>query len=595
MKWSKTGIYFLTAGLFLLAVFSRFYRLDNLPMTRQYDELVYILNAQSAILSGTNLNNDWQPWSFKPVMPMYSELTTTVLMPWLSFNLPLKIASFLPFIFISLASPALIALLLYELTKNKKLAYWSWLIALFNPFIWQMGRLGFDSMWSFFFYLLGAWLFLRLKKWQKLWSLLPFIFGFYQYQGHKALLPFLLLSLTFYQVWPLLKQKFAWKKWLQFLPEFFISLVLIGLTTFYVLVLLPQQTNLERTSTLLSPNSELITTKISTLRRLTLISPLKNVLTNKYLATGQEIVNRIVGSYNLDELFLASGEDNKMFYVVSNHGLFYLFDGLLILAGIIYLVKNKNWRLGLFLLGLMLAATAPTWIADGEWYFYRAAFRVVPMIILAALGCEYFWTKIKLLGKIFLLLSYFFSGLYFANLYFNYLPLKAAADPFFADVVLSQYLQQEDGERPVSLMVNDHRVTWMNHLYYTGGLNKENLTQAKENWQSEKIAWENLTFGPNCFDPEKVKASSDLIVIAYDYRGCDDNATSVKNELKKAGISHKVIRSPIDGGEKYFLINDQVCEEKDLAGTLLFKNWNELELAKLSQADLCRLWISPEN
>ncbi len=179
-------------------------------------------------------------------------------------------------------------------------------------------------------------------------------------------------------------------------------------------------------------------------------------------------------------------------------------------------------------------------------------------------------------------------------LYFNYLPLKAAADPFFADYVLSQYLRRENINRPVSLMSNDHRVTWMNYLYETNGLNKDNLAQAKQNWQTEKIAWQNLTFGPNCFDPKKVQASQDLTVIAYDYRGCDDNAESVKNELKKAGITYKVIRSPIDNGEKYFLINDQVCEGKTLAGTLLFKNWTELQLSQLNQIDFCRLWISAD-
>lgn len=592
LKWTKW--HFFTGLVFSLAIFTRFYRLESLPLGRQYDELVYILNAQAAILCGSNLNNDWQPWSFKPVMPMYSELTTTMLMPWLSLHLPLKIASFLPFILISLLSPLLLALIVYHLSHSKRVAYWTWLIALFNPFIWQMGRLGFDSMWSFFFYLLGTWLFLCLSKWQKLWSLIPFVLGFYQYQGHKALLPFLILSLTFYQVWPLLKQKFNRKKWRQFLPEILLSLTLISLTTFYVLVLLPQQTNLERTATLLSPNSELIINRVAKLRQLTLVSPLRNIFTNKYLATGQEIIKRIIGSYNLNELFLASGEDNKMFYVVSNHGLFYLFDAFLMLAGIIYLIKNKNWRGGLFLAALMLAATAPTWVADGEWYFYRAAFRVVPLIILAAFGFEYFWTKINLLGKIGLFLIYFFSGLYFANLYFNYLPLKAAADPFFADYVLSQYLQRENTSRPVTVMSNDHRVTWMNYLYETNGLNKDNLDQAKQNWQTEKITWQNLTFGPNCFDPKKVQASQDLTVIAYDYRGCDDNAESVKNELKKAGIAYKVIRSPIDNGEKYFLINDRVCEGKALAGTLLFKNWTELQLSQLNQADFCRLWISAD-
>ncbi len=597
MKTKKSwALIIITALLFLLGLWTRVYKITSLPVARQYDELVYVLNAQAAVLSGTNLNDDWTLWSFQPVMPMYSELTTTMLMPWLQLGLPIKIASFLPFIVMSLLSPILIGLIVYELTKNKKAAYLTWVIALFNPFIWQFGRLGFDSVWSFFFYLWGSWWFLRFPRWKKLWALLPFTLGFYQYQGHKALLPFLVMSLTFYQVWPLLMKKNwqKWTKWRPFLPEFILAISAVILTGSYILLALPKQTNLERTSTLLSPESEMISERISQARLLTLEYGLKDVWNNKYVFTIMEIGRRILGSYKVESLFWSAGESDKMFYVVSNYGIMHLLDLILIVLGGVYLVQTKNKRLGITLVFLLLAATAPTWIADGEWYFYRAAWRVVPLLIAAGLGATWLADKGQRWQKWLFGFIYGVGIIYFASLYYFYLPLKSAADPFFADRILSVYLEELEAKNPVQLMVNDHRVTWMTFVYESGGLNQDNLAQAKKNWQTKEIAWNNLTFGPNCFDPEKVKMSSASAIISYDYRGCDDNAKSVKDELKKAGIAYKTIRSPIDNGEKYFIINDQVCEDTELANPLIIKKWESLEFGQLTKEEFCHTWISAE-
>lgn len=596
MKRQNWWLIVVTAVILAFGLWTRIFRLQELPLIRQYDELVYVLQAQAAILTGTGLDGVWTPLSLQPVMPMYSELTTTVLMPWLALGLPVKIASFLPFMLISLGSPILIALLVYEISKNKRTAYFAWIIALFNPWIWQAGRLGFDSVWSFFFYLLGSWLFLKLRGWKKLWSLLPFVVGFYQYQGHKALLPFLMLSLCLYQFWPIWQEKARdkGKAWRKMLPELLISGFLVVLTAVYVLVWLPKQSNLERTSTMLSLESELVTERVNLLRRLSLTSPLKNVFNNKYVVTMSEILRRMVNTYNPQQLFVKSGEDEKMFYVVSNYGILHLLDLVLIIGGIVALAAKPRRRAGVFLLALLVAASAPTWIADGEWYFYRASFRVVPLIMIAAWGAEAYWRRGKIIGRTALVMLYGLSVVYFANFYFTYLPLKAAADPFFGDRILLEYLQRETSGREIQIMTNDQRVTWMNAIYESGGLTPETIEQAKVMWQEKKFAWGKATFGPGCFDPAAVKESENLVVISYDYRGCDDNAKSVKDELDAAGISYLAIRSPIDNGEKYFLVNDQVCQEKELAGPLLFQNWSELNLSALSTDDLCRLWLSPK-
>lgn len=579
--------------LFLLGIWTRFFRLEILPFTRQYDELVYVLNAQSANLSGTNLNEDWKPWSFQPVMPMYSELSATLLMPWLQLTLPLKLKSLLPFALMSLLTPILLGLLTFELTKNKKAADFTFVIALFNPFVWQLGRIGIDCSWSFFLTILAMYLFLKCKNWRKLWSLPIFVLAFYQYQGYKILIPCLLAVLFFYQV--IMTAQDVNKKWRinwqKLLPEITLVSVMVAVVAAHFLIALPNQSSSERLSKILSPTDEGIIRAVENDRNLTLTK--FDRVFNPYTEMAKEMAARIFGTYNLTNLFWETGESNKMFYIVNNHGLFYLGDLFLIVAGIITLVKKKSWKNLLLLTMLMLVATTPELIADGQWYFYRTSFRVVPLLILAGVGAAKIWAKSKNWLKTILIIIYSLSVIHFAWLYFYQLPLKSTADTFFADRIVVEYLRRQDRELPTQIMSGDHRVTWMSYLYENDLLNKENIKSAQTMWQDEKFSWNQLTWGPNCFAASEATTEG-LQIIAYDYRGCDDNAKSVREELVNAGINYVTIRSPVDDGDKYFIIGDTLCQGKDLAAGLVFKQWQDLDLTALSDDDFCRLWLSPK-
>jgi hypothetical protein len=318
-----TKIKLLIGLILVVGIISRVLFLDQIPVNTQYDELVHVVNAKVATLTGTNLSQDWSPFSLRPVDPMYSEATATLIMPFLLLPLPLRLAAKVPFIVMSLLVPFFIAGIAQELSKRPLVSsspaklksqgnqpdshqlnlvfVFALLISMFNPWIWQIGRLGFDSYPSFFFYILGTYLFLRLRGWPKLWSLLPFFIGFYQYQGYKLILPLWVVVLMIYELWPRAKQIWATRSRAglaadaqqstsQPLPKVFATLVVglfcLGLSIFYFTYQLPSQSNSFRAGELLLPTNPTLVTETLQNQHLTLDGPVGRLLPNRYTTWG---------------------------------------------------------------------------------------------------------------------------------------------------------------------------------------------------------------------------------------------------------------------------------------------------------------------
>jgi len=164
---SHRKLLFFALLIFLLAIASRFVFLDRIPTVFSHDELGYVTNALSVFLTGAGKTGDWQPLSFKPVEAHLAELPTLFIAPF--FYLPLSqiVSARLISVLMSLTLPFFIASICFSLTKSKKTAYLSLIIALFNPWIWQNGRFTFDVFFSLWFYVLGIFLFLKNKNgWQ---------------------------------------------------------------------------------------------------------------------------------------------------------------------------------------------------------------------------------------------------------------------------------------------------------------------------------------------------------------------------------------------------------------------------------------------
>jgi len=165
--------------IFTVALATRTILINQIPTSLSHDELNYVINALSLTITGTGKSGKWYPFSFTPVEPTLAELPAIFIAPFMLFPFPNLVNARLPFIFMSLSLPFFIAFITWQLTKSRGSTYFSLTIALFNPWLWQNGRMAFDSIFSLWFYLFGMLIFLSTKKYWKLASLPLFFLGFY--------------------------------------------------------------------------------------------------------------------------------------------------------------------------------------------------------------------------------------------------------------------------------------------------------------------------------------------------------------------------------------------------------------------------------
>jgi len=348
-------------------------------------------------LTGKGKSGEWSPQSLTPVEPTLSELPTLYLSPIFKLPFSWTVSARLPSVLISLTIPIFIAFIAFELSESKKTAYFTCLLALFNPWIWQNSRMTFDVIFSLWFYLIGILVFLKTKKYWKLLSFIPFFLGFYSYQGFKLILPLINLVLIVYDI---LREKqinflkFNW--WHKQLPNLLLILTTVSLLIYYVFFqfLTQQDSQNKLNNQLLTPNSDTVIEAVHSDRRLALETSFNQFFINKYTQTIKEVIGRLLLVFGWRELFFEISASNSSFAVWS-HGMLYLVDALLIGIGLYHLIKEKKYPT-LFFIGSFLSIGAiPSAINQNIWLFFRSSFIIPSLIILASFGINKLWQKTK--------------------------------------------------------------------------------------------------------------------------------------------------------------------------------------------------------
>src|SRR3989344_1044617 len=100
-------------------------------------------------------------------------------------------------------------------------------------------------------------------------------------------------------------------------------------------------------------------------------------------------------------------------------GLLYLFDALWLVFGVVFLIREKNWRANAILLGLLLFAPLGASLTLSAFSVVRAFFLTVPLAVLAALGFYYLFSRPRLFFL--LLLALYLHNVYLGlDLYFRH-------------------------------------------------------------------------------------------------------------------------------------------------------------------------------
>jgi len=580
---------YLVIGFFILNLIIKLINIQTTPPGFTFDEVIYIGEAQSIVEFSSDLKGDWRPWHLEPSDPYYTELTSTVLTPgFILFpNNPILASKFVPLLLGSLL-PVLLGLIAYKLKSRKSIFIFTTLFATLNPWVFQFSRMGYDSLFSISFYSLGFVGLLYLKNWNRLWTLIPFFLGFYQYQGHKVLLLplvgiiFLYIYFEEYKLFDVFKK---FKKIIRdknILSSLTVLLFSLFLTAVY-LIRLPSLSSGQRISEFSFYDETKIVETVNTQRRLAFDSKLTPIFINKYTVLSKDFVERLFNSFNLKYLFIEGFKPVDSF-TVFDYGFFHIIDSLLIVVGLAYVLKkSKDNKVLIFLISFILIGALPNGIRTGSpWITFRGSFVFLGLLLIMGIGIGTFYDQIKSKYKLILVLLYLILTTQFYYLYFVRYPITHTNYHGFYERIIASYLKRV-GDNPKAIIIPDRADATFNYMItYNKLLTKESHEQVSSAARSGHYEINNIKMYGGC--PTNIAdISTDTSIFVYLFKEpCVPNQNlETKTEIK----------SLIDSGTIFTVYNDNLCSQYNLGRYPNIKK-NIMNVEKLSDQEFCESFFS---
>jgi hypothetical protein len=581
------------AVAFLAVLTTRLIHVTSIPAVVSHDELFYPTQAAALSISGSDTTGTWNPLSFSSSHPLFAELPGLV-MTWPFFIFPqnhllaFKVSSAV----IGTCLLFVLANIVKAVTGSKRMEKLVLLVGLFNPWLFQFSRMGFDSLYSLFFYFLGILIVLRYKSYKILWSLPIFLIGFFQYQGLKVVFVPLILTTVIYSI-KLHNLNFDLKNFVvsckKITPHVIVIFFSIALFLFYLLknYVSPDQARVK--NDLVFSDKVKISTIVNTDRQQSLNSPLISIFVNKYSASSKLIFQQYLESFSPVNIF-ATGEPLRNPFSVWKWGMFLPIDLILIVFGWWWLLNNsKNRRFGLYLLTLLLIAPIPSAInAKGSWIMFRSSLMIPVLIIVAAFGFNYILRKLSRKLALLFFFVYIISILFFVFEYFYKYPIYGTQGEYLSERVLGSYASRARvGE--VIVLAREPRFVYESVLLFSNLITKNNLDQIKDSINSGVYQINNLTVTSNCFDPSIVGDNKTYIVHST-IPNCAQMLNSTDSPDSPTTMKSSIV-SLIDAGAVYFVYNDQLCDGY-LRPRYSHVTNNVFEIEKLNDRDFCENFIS---
>ncbi len=568
---NKRKLFFIYLSIVIFSLIIRFWRVQTIPPVISHDESFYPVQAKTLSVNGHGLNGIWKPSSLTAEVELYAELPGLIMMPAAKLlpNQPI-LAAKITHIILGTAIIFILSALAFALTKQHSFAIFTALIASVNPWLFQFSRMGFDSMFSLFFYLTALLIFIKAKNWHKIWAFPIFFLGFFQYQGLKVIFLPIVFIASFYN-WQ--KKENSW-------PTLIVLIVSILLFVFY-LQSLRFQTSGNRLNFLIFNDHEYINQQVNLNRQQSLNNPWKNLYSNKLTVVGLRFVEQYINSLDLKQWFFSLDVVRNPF-AVYQHGLFYPQDLFLIVLGLIFLWQKKSQQKMAFLLTcLLLIAPLPAAIVStGNWLVFRVSFLVPIYILLIAFAINQIakkWPRSIFLGVI--IIYFLFTTRFFYEYFYRY-PILGTRDQYFSEKIIAQYIKRNP-KKNIIIIAPEPIFVFNEILIFNNLINQKNIDSINKSFQTKNYQLENFQIlGERCI-PNNIDKNT-IYISHSNVRPCDES-----NDFL---LDYTQIPSLIDGGGVYRIYQDSYCGDLNLARFPNLQN-NVFALNKLSQEDFCKNFI----
>lgn len=546
-------------AIFAAILMTRLYKIQSVPSVISHDEIYYTVQAKTLALTGKDPAGTWVPWQLTAADPLYAELPGVVMTPahWL---LPHNavLASKLTFAVLGSALALMLGAVAYVITRSRASFVITTVLAAVNPWLFQFSRMGFDALLSLFFYFLGFLVLLNKKSQFRWLASIPFVLGFFQYQGLKIIfVPFVFLSILY--VWLNEQLTFAdMKKKTKrstLLSLGFVAIAAVLLMGWYTVRTLTRPDTGRSQSDLITSDKGKITSWVDVERQQAIETDVAHLFSNKFTVVLNQFAQQYVASFNPVPLFI-TGEPLRNPFSVWKWGMFYALDALLVLLGIYAVTTHPKLRpAAWFLLGLLVIAPLPSAInGKGLWVMFRASLLVPAFIVLAGLGLTSLMSRRRAIVAWLCIGLYALSVARFGYEYFYKYPVYGTQGKYFAERVISSYTSR-NASQPVLILADEPKFMFESLLTYTNAITPSAMPAIQHSFQTDHYAVAQVSVENRCVDLNEV-ATGKIIIADSSIPLCNDHADA-QALLSRATITH--IPSLLDSGSLYTVYNDQLC------------------------------------
>lgn len=556
----------------IIGALSRLIWLDRIPSAIGGDELTYILEAKSIAVSGKDLSGAWNPLTvllFKyPPDERQAELPYLVNLPVVGTTRLSLFTARITSVVLSILTIVGLYLLVYELF-NANVAIASAFMMAINPWQIYIGRTAYDMVPAVCFYLWAMYFTIVRRGKLLLWSIPLYMLAFYSYIGTKIILLPVVVVMSLYVIKELPHSENKKK----------IGILLCSIVVFlsFFIYNLFETSSTTRLSEIISLYDPAISQTVDIIRKISIRNQLVDIYVNKYTILLSIILTKLSRAFSSDYLF-AYGDQ---FYSLYTHGLFYFLDAFFLLVGIVtmfFAYRRKMIYLCLF----AVIGSIPHLVhsVSTEDFTPHLVMMFPFLIIFIGFGIyEIAYKQFPRYRKYLLLVIislYCISLGNFLQIYWFQNPLYGNFD--FSFRTLSKYLQIQKKDHKVIVYSVRTMDLYKKYLFYSNGIQKENIPSIREALKGKDIHMNNISF-VGCDKGATILRDATVV---YD-SGC--GPLSVLDKFLK-------ISRLKDGGDEFKIYNDTQCSGYQLKPYPEKFDMKDLDIEYLSTKVFCETYIA---
>lgn len=487
----KKSLFFLIT-IILAASILRLWHLGQVPVSMSDDEIRLAENAFSISRTAKDIKGNFLPlafevdnYAFNPT-PIY---ITSVFVRFLGLNM---FTVRLPFALAGILSVLLLYGITFILTKNKIISLLSSLALSLSVWHIQISRIAYEGGYALFFFLLGIFIFLKIKKNNLilfLLAMISFLLAFNSYSGTKLIFIPIILTLLFFKFRELRIKHFL-------IAGFFI------LFAFSLFVFLSKTQNASHygSSSFFFQDTKKTAESVELERRYS-TSPafLERLYHNKATYLSKIFMDRYLYAFS-PQYLLISQEANGAF-ALWFRGQLYQVELLFLILGALYLFLKKRKEF-LLITAFLVIAPIPSGLGGNPIsYTFRSSFMLPWLMILIGTGIYSFTEFIK--NKAFLFIIYAlitFSYLYFVvgyldQYYYNWANYGSIYYSKPAKDIVN-FIDKNKKDKNEIIVAGGKSIFFLHYAFY----NKVDPKIVQDEYLKEEIRLNNLFFEKECLN-----------------------------------------------------------------------------------------------